>query len=109
MTLQYKLESVLPIIAQFEEQLHKQSSPSFGKWMAVDLHNHSPASHDFKGDRSTALDDAVAHLRESPIDIVMFTDHQTLPNRAFTDDVAQRSGKDNPQRHRIQCFRRCLV
>ena len=35
----------------------------------------------------------VAHLRESPIDIVMFTDHQTLPNRAFTDDVAQRSGK----------------
>ena len=87
------MESVLPIISHFEEQLYKQSSSSFGKWMAVDLHNHSPASHDFKGERSTALDDAVVHMKQSSIDIVMFTDHQTLPDRRFTEEVARRSGK----------------
>ena len=46
----------MPIIAQFEEQLRTQSGHSFGKWLAVDLYNHSPVSHDFIGDRSTALE-----------------------------------------------------
>lgn len=83
----------MPIISQFEEELRKRSSPSFGKWMAVDLHNHSPASHDFIGNPSTALDDAVKHLQETPIDLVMFTDHQKLPDRNFVEAVAKRSGK----------------
>ena len=61
--------------------------------MAVDLHNHSPASHDFMGDRDTSLQDAIRHLRETAIDVVMFTDHQTLPDRNFTDAVAKGSGK----------------
>ena len=83
----------MPIVAEFEEQLSRKSGRTFGQWMAVDLHNHSPASHDFKGNRSTALQDAIRHLRDSPIDIVMFTDHQKLPDRNFTDAVAQGSGK----------------
>ena len=83
----------MPIVAAFEEQLSQRSPRAFAKWMAVDLHNHSPASPDFIGDRSTALPVAVDHLRDSPIDIVMFTDHQSLPDRNFTDAIAHRSGK----------------
>ncbi len=83
----------MPVIAQFEETLLEQSLPYFGKWMAVDLHNHSPASHDFIGNPSTALDDAVRHLQETPVDVVMFTDHQKLPDRNFVEAVSQRSGK----------------
>ena len=83
----------MPVVAEFEEQLSRKSGRTFGQWMAVDLHNHSPASHDFRGDRSTALPDAIRHLRGSPIDMVMFTDHQKLPDRNFTDAVAEGSGK----------------
>ncbi len=33
------------------------------------------------------------HFRETPLDIVMFADHQKLPDHNFTDTVAQDSGK----------------
>ena len=83
----------MPIIAQFEGDLKRNSSPAFGRWYAVDLHNHSPSSPDFRGNSQTALDDAVAHLDQTPVDIVMFTDHGQLPDRAFAEKVASGSGK----------------
>ena len=83
----------MPLVSQFEEQLRKYSRQGLGKWMAVDLHNHSPNSHDFSGNRATALADAARHLRETPVDIVMFTDHEKLPDRDFTESLAKQSGK----------------
>ena len=50
-------------------------------------------SHDFAGNRDTALEDAVTHLRDTPVDIVMFTDHEKLPDRNFTESLARQSGK----------------
>ena len=83
----------MPIIEQFENELYKRSESAFGRWYAVDLHNHSPASHDFRGNRETAVDDAVQHLQQKSVDIVMFTDHGKLPDRHFTEEVARRSNK----------------
>ena len=83
----------MPIVSQFEEHLQKYSRQHFGRWFAVDLHNHSPVTHDFVGDHTTALEDAIAHLRQTPVDIVMFTDHEKLPDRDFTESLARRSGK----------------
>ncbi|MDE3259830.1 MAG: AAA family ATPase [Gemmatimonadota bacterium] len=83
----------MPIIAQFEAELKRNSSPAFGRWFAVDLHNHSPNSPDFRGNSLTALDDAVAHLSMTPVDLVMFTDHGQLPERAFAEKVSSCSGK----------------
>ena len=83
----------MPIIEQFENELYTLSEPAFGRWYAVDLHNHSPASRDFQGNRNTALDDAAQHLQQTPVNIVMFTDHGQLPERHFTEEVAKRSGK----------------
>ena len=83
----------MPIVAHFEEQLHNRSAPSFGKWLCVDLHNHSPASHDFAGNPSTALHDATIHLNSIPVDVVMFADHQKLPDRQFTETLGRNTGK----------------
>ena len=73
----------MSIVADFEKALSQHSGPSYGRWYAVDLHNHSPASRDFRGCRDGALDEAASHLRETPVGIVMFTDHQRLHRKAI--------------------------
>ena len=83
----------MPIIHDFEQTLRTHSKPSYARWRAVDLHNHSPASPDYSGDRAAALDNAVQHLSTAGVDIVMFTDHHTLPDQDFVDALRQRTGK----------------
>ena len=83
----------MPVIQDFEASLHRFSQTRYGQWRTVDLHNHSPASHDFRGNKDTALDDAVAHLSAKPVDVVMFTDHHKLPDAAFVAELSKRSGR----------------
>ncbi len=83
----------MPAIDEFEASLRRFSQARFGQWKIVDLHNHSPASHDFAGNKETALDDAASHLLVKPVDVVMFTDHHKLPDAAFVEELAKRSGK----------------
>ena len=83
----------MPIVAEFEQKLRRLSKSHYGRWHAADLHNHSPASHDFRGDRQVALDEATKHLQQAQVDIIMFTDHEKLPDRQFTKELARRSGK----------------
>ena len=83
----------MPEIQEFEASLRRLSQARYGQWRTVDLHNHSPASHDFSGNKETALDDAVAHLTAKPVDIVMFTDHHKLPDAAFVEQLSKRSGR----------------
>ena len=80
-------------IQEFEASLHRVSQARYAQWRTVDLHTHSPASHDFGGNKDTALDDAVAHLSANPVDVVMFTDHHKLPDVAFVEQLRKRSGK----------------
>ncbi len=65
----------------------------FGRWLKVDLHNHSPTSFDYQGNKGSAVVDTAAHLQAQDIDIVMFTDHDGLPDRSFVEQVAKQSGK----------------
>ena len=83
----------MPAIQEFEASLHRSSKARYGQWRTVDLHNHSPASHDYGGNKDTALDDAVAHLLAKPVDVVMFTDHHKLPDAAFVAQLSKRSGR----------------
>ena len=83
----------MPEIQEFEASLQRFAKAQFGQWKTVDLHTHSPVSHDFRGNRGTALDDAVAHLIARPVDVVMFTDHHKLPDAAFVDQLSKRTGK----------------
>lgn len=77
----------MPVIQEFEASLRLYSSAQYGQWRSVDLHNHSPASHDFRGPKDRALDDAIAHLNAKPVDVVMFTDHHTLPDAEFVEQL----------------------
>ena len=83
----------MPAIREFETNLQRLSPNRYGQWKAVDLHNHSPASSDFQGNKDTALNDAVAHLSGHPVDVVMFTDHNKLPEAEFVERLQERSGK----------------
>lgn len=83
----------MPAVQEFENSLHRCSQAQYGQWRTVDLHNHSPASHDFRGNKNTALEDAVAHLIAKPIDVVMFADHHELPNAEFVKKLSKRSGR----------------
>ena len=42
-----------------------------------------------RGNKDTALDDAVAHLKAKSVDVVMFTDHHKLPGRSVRGAVEQ--------------------
>lgn len=83
----------MPIIDEFETSLRTHSKPSYARWRTVDLHNHSPASHDYQGDKALAVEHAVRHLSTAGVDVVMFTDHHTLPDSAFVEALRQRTGK----------------
>ena len=83
----------MPAIRDFEQSLSNNSKPSYAKWRSVDLHNHSPASHDYCGDKLSAADDAVQRLSLADVDIVMFTDHHALPDRSFVEKVQRQSRK----------------
>ena len=83
----------MPVIQEFEASLNRCSPAQCGQWRTVDLHNHSPSSHDFRGNKDAALDDAVAHLSAKPVDVVMFTDHHKLPDAEFVAALSKRSGK----------------
>ncbi len=83
----------MPIIKDFEADLSAHSSASYGRWRSVDLHNHSPASYDFRGSEDTALADAIHHLSANPVDVVMFTDHHALPDAQFVDGIQRRTNR----------------
>lgn len=79
------------MIEEFEKQLRRHATPA-ARWHKVDLHNHSPASHDFRGDKSTAVADYVRQIRDKRLSIVMFTDHERLPDAEFIQTLAAQTG-----------------
>ena len=83
----------MPIIDEFESSLSKHSTPSYAQWRTVDLHNHSPASFDYEGNKADAVGAAISHLSTANVDVVMFTDHHTLPEQTFIEQVHRGTGK----------------
>ena len=81
------------IVAEFETQLLKRAPRKFGQWFPIDLHNHSPTSRDYRGNQSTALNETVEKLAASELKIVMFTDHEALPNLHFISELSKSTGR----------------
>src|SRR5438270_12336999 len=63
----------MSIVDAFHSELNANSSAAFGRWHKIDLHNHSPVSHDYQGDSATAINETVQQLRDKAVDIIMFT------------------------------------
>jgi hypothetical protein len=78
------------VVKDFASQLRKRTWRAH--WHKVDLHNHSPASHDFQGNRATAIEDYAAATRDNRLSVVMFTDHERLPDPSFVAELSSRTG-----------------
>jgi hypothetical protein len=66
-------------VAEFEKQLIKRAGRKFAQWQQIDLHNHSPNSFDYRGDRSSPIDETAEVINRKGLSVVMFTDHACLP------------------------------
>ena len=63
------------------------------RWWRVDLHAHSPASHDFGSETDRADPDWVAWItaaRDAGLDAIAITDHNTADGIAHLQDAASR-------------------
>ena len=78
-------------VADFEKQLIKQAGRRFAQWRQIDLHNHTPASFDYRGNKASALDDTAEVINKKGLSVVMFTDHACLPDPAFIDALRART------------------
>jgi predicted ATPase len=76
-------------VHEFRDALIK--CQKYGRWLKVDLHNHSPASFDYIGHVPTAAQDSARRIDDSELSIVMFTDHGRLPDKGFVYEVSKRS------------------
>lgn len=77
--------------ADFEQQLRTNSKPLFGKWRKIDLHNHSPVSQDYEDNGLDVEDKLVERIHTLNLEVVMFTDHNDLPDPTLVDRIAKRT------------------
>lgn len=81
-------------VADFERELRRKSKPRLARWYKVDLHNHTPMSDDYQNkDRSSSIDLISEQIQKSGLGIVMFTDHEQLPEQSFTEELQRRTGR----------------
>ena len=81
----------MPIVTDFQSELNKRGKASYASWHMVDLHNHSPTSFDYEGNKETAIEDTAKKINDTCISIVMFTDHGQLPSKEFAEGVSKRT------------------
>jgi hypothetical protein len=79
------------LVADFEKELLRRAPRKFAQWHAVDLHNHSPSSFDYSGDKARAVELSAEQILKSNVSVVMFTDHEKLPDPAFTTELSNRT------------------
>lgn len=77
--------------SDFQNELLVRGKRTYASWHKVDLHNHSPSSFDYAGNKATAAEDSAARINESGLSIVMFTDHGQLPSKEFIKEVSKRT------------------
>ncbi len=80
-------------VADFESELRRKSRPRFGKWHQVDLHNHTPKSFDYQYSGSDIVDRLAKRILDKDLSIIMFTDHEELPDESFVRQLSEKTGR----------------
>jgi hypothetical protein len=83
----------MSVVSEFERELGRKSQTTFARWHAVDLHNHSPQSRDYRGEGEDLAKQTADRIAETGLSVVMFTDHEDLPDATFTSQVAETSNR----------------
>lgn len=79
-------------ITDFQKQVQNNSQRRFGTWHKVDLHNHTPISFDYAYSGDDVETKLIQAIHEKRLSVVMFTDHNKLPDLQFTQRIAKASG-----------------
>jgi RecF/RecN/SMC N terminal domain len=77
------------VVDEFKGQLYIKSKHLYASWHKVDLHNHSPSSFDYAGNKATAAKDSADYINKAGLSVVMFTDHGCLPTKEFIQEVSR--------------------
>lgn len=78
-------------IFDFEKELSRSAKMGWGRWFRADLHNHTPTSRDYRGKGADIAERTARRIRENDISVVMFTDHEKLPDPAFIGAVQKQT------------------
>jgi hypothetical protein len=77
-------------VADFRTELLKRAECAQGRWYRVDLHNHSPASYDYRYKGADMVEKTAEAILASELSVIMFTDHERLPDHTFLSQLQQR-------------------
>jgi DNA repair ATPase RecN len=80
-------------VVEFELELQRRSRERYGRWHKIDLHNHTPASFDYKYGGSDVAELLAQSITANDLSLVMFTDHARLPDRALTEALTKKTGR----------------
>lgn len=80
-------------VADFETELSKRAKPRYGRWHAIDLHNHTPRSADYQYHEADVEQRLAERIRDANISVVMFTDHGQLPEPGFVERLNNATGR----------------
>jgi AAA domain len=80
-------------VAEFDAELNRRAKPRYGKWHAIDLHNHTPASADYLYHQPDVVDRLAQRIREADLSVAMFTDHGRLPDADFVKRLSDSTSR----------------
>jgi hypothetical protein len=80
-------------VAEFEAELNRRAKSRYGRWHAIDLHNHTPVSPDYQYHESDVVDRLAQRIRDTNLSVVMFTDHGRLPDADFVKRLSDSTGR----------------
>jgi hypothetical protein len=82
----------MTIVEEFKKQVRTNAKAQLASWRKVDLHNHSPVSFDYQYKGTDVEDKIVSAILEQELSVVMFTDHNELPDAKLVENIFKRTG-----------------
>jgi energy-coupling factor transporter ATP-binding protein EcfA2 len=83
----------MPVVAQFDADLQRKARQGVGRWHKIDLHNHTPTSFDYKYKGPDAVDRIAEQIVRNDLSVVMFTDHEQLPDQGLISALQDKTGR----------------
>jgi hypothetical protein len=81
------------IVEEFERELTRRGRIQHAQWHRIDLHNHTPVSFDYRYHGPDVVAKTIEQILQKDLSVVMFTDHERLPEQQFVEAVTKGTGR----------------
>ena len=78
-------------VAEFMAELQKRGRPKCAQWHRIDLHNHTPASFDYRYAGGDVVELLAQQILRNDLSVTMFTDHERLPDQSLVDTIVKKT------------------